>query len=132
MNECLKSSWPFAIATLILVLLTYYILTLYGEVHWRICQKEANLSVAVERVLKGTKTGEVHMSLNNIELLRKTKEEVGLPSSKLLGRLGYHRFCTGFASFVCSIVAFLKKPRAVGSVTLVLGLVGLFLGLIVM
>ncbi len=127
------SPWPFAVASLLLVALTVYLVHVYAIVHWQIISQEIRLRLEIEDLIAESRTdgSEVQLPSDAIERLEQLLKRSDSPSGTVLFYLEiYH--VTGVAAAICSAVALLRKPRWVGIVSLPFGLLGLYLAAAVM
>jgi hypothetical protein len=127
------SPWPFTIASALLLVLTWYLLGLYGIVHWRLrpARLLINSKVNALFVESLTDTNKVPLSSERVRALEQAVEDLAVHSGTVMNRLeAYH--LTGLAAFLCSIVSVKRKPRWAAIMGLVCGLAGLGLAAVVM
>ena len=127
------SPWPFTVASLLFLVLTWYLLGLYSTVHWIIAPAEMRVRHEVDSLILDSEvegTG-VRIPEENRERLRDVCNGLRGHSGALLGRLEAYDF-TGLISFLCSVVAVLRRPRWVGIIALAFGILGFYLAAIVM
>jgi hypothetical protein len=127
------SPWPFTIAAALLLVLTWYLLGLYGIVHWQIRRANHLIGVRVTELYSESlaNTNMVSLSTERVQALEKAINDLSSHSGAVMNRLeAYH--LTGLAAFLCSIVAVLRKPRWIGLIGLMFGIAGLILAAVVM
>jgi cell division protein FtsL len=132
-TSCRLSPWPFAVASLLLAVLTVYLVRVYSIVHWEIMSQETRLRLEIQDLITESRTdgSEVRVPSNAIERLEQLLERSDSPSGTVLFYLEIYHL-TGVAAAICSAVALLRKPRWVGIVSLPFGLLGLYAAAVVM
>ena len=127
------SPWPFTIAAALLLVLTWYLLGIYGIVHWQLRRADLLIGVKLNELYSESlaDTNKVALSPERVEALRKAVHDLSSHSRTVMSRLeAYH--LTGLAAFLCSIISILRKPRWVGILGLVFGIAGLGLAAVIM
>ena len=127
------SPWPFTIAAALLLVLTWYLLGIYGIVHWQLRRADLLIGVKLNELYSESlvDTNKVALSPERVEALRKAAHDLSSHSRTVMSRLeAYH--LTGLAAFLCSIISILRKPRWVGILGLVFGIAGLGLAAVIM
>jgi hypothetical protein len=129
-----KSPWAFAVSAIMLCVLSYYLLGLYGSVHWQIGPRVSIMRVTIDNIITESRTegSGVQIPDKMMEILEWTQDESDFTTGSLLGHLQLQRLVAGVASLVCAIVAVTRKPRWIGLVAIVFGVIALGFNLIIM
>lgn len=131
----LVSPWPFVVASICFAIATYYLLDLYGIVHWQVMGPSTQIEVELKSLASQGVASQANSSteVNRKEILEqmiRASERLSAASSSLLKRTAIYHI-TGLVSLILTIIPFWGRPRWAGFISLPFGLYGASLAFII-